>query len=104
MTSGLPPLTPVPAGPSVRYWAVSLFQSRTFWLNAVVLVVAVLSATEVLAIVPIRLMPTYVAVLAALNIFLRTQTVRPVAIIPLGAVRPVEVKRVGPPPPPALTD
>ena len=101
MASGLPP---APSPGKVNYFAVSLLSSRTFWLNLVALVVAILSATEVAVIVPPRYLSIYGAVLAAGNIFLRTQTLRPVAFIMPGETVPVEVKRIGPPAPAKVTD
>lgn len=88
----------------VRYHAVSILSSRTFWANTIVLVVAVLSATEVVQIIPPRFVPTAAAVVAALNIYLRTITVRPVSFIAPGTTTPVLVERLGPPSPPPITD
>ena len=89
---------------TVEYWAVSVLSSRTMWLNAAALVVAVSSLSEVLTIIPPRVMPTYSAVVAVLNLILRFATVRPVALIPLGATKAVDVPRIGPPAPPLVTD
>lgn len=98
------PTTPPAAPGKVNYFAVSILSSRTFWVNAVALVVAVLSATEVAVIVPPRWLSLYGAFLAAGNVVLRTYTVRPVAMILPGETVPVEVKRIGPPDPPKVTD
>jgi hypothetical protein len=87
----------------VLYWAVSILQSRTFWINIAAFAVAVLSEREVLVVIPLRYMPLYSAALAILNIFMRMQTVRPVALIGPGEVKPVEVPRVGPPAPAEIT-
>jgi hypothetical protein len=97
---------PAPAVPTpqVTYWAISLFSSRTFWVNAAALVVAVLSATEVVPIIPLRVLPLSTALVAALNIWLRTITVRPAAIIAPGTTQPVRVTRIDPPTPPVITD
>lgn len=86
------------------YYAVSLFSSRTFWVNTAALVVGILSATEVLTIIPAKFLPLSTALVAALNIYLRTITVRPVALIAPGATKPIEVPKVGPPDPPVVTD
>jgi hypothetical protein len=88
----------------VTYFAISLFSSRTFWLNFADLVVNVLSATAIVTVIPPAWQPTSAAIVAGLNIFLRTQTVRPVAIIKPGAVLPVLVKKIAPPAPPLVTD
>jgi len=78
----------------VTYFAISLFSSRTFWLNAATLLVAVLSATEVIVIIPIRFLPLTTAGVAALNIWLRMATVRPVALIAPGTTAPVVVVKL----------
>ena len=88
----------------VTYWAVSVFSSRTFWLNAVMLLVGVLSATEVLTIIPPRLQPMASALVAVLNIILRIATVRPVAFIAPGETQQVLVNKIDPPPPASVTD
>jgi hypothetical protein len=88
----------------VTYWAVSIFNSRTFWLNAAAGTVAMLSATEVITIIPPRFLPLSTALIAALNIMLRLGTVRPVALIAPGATVPVLVPRIDPPAPPVVTD
>ena len=90
--------------PLVTYWAISILSSRTFWLNAASLLVAVLSATEVVTIIPIRFLPLEAAVVASLNIYLRTMTVRPVAFIAPGAVLPIAVAKLPSVPPPIVTD
>ena len=101
MASGLP-LAPTPG--KVNYFAVSILSSRTFWVNVIALIVAILSATEVVVLIPPRYLSIYGAVLAAGNIFLRMVTVRPVALILPGETVPVKVKRIGPPPPAKVTD
>jgi O-antigen ligase len=81
--------------PAVNYWAVSILRSRTAWLNAAALIVAILSLTEVREIIPADYASTVAAVLAVLNIYLRTQTIRPVAMIGLNETVSVEVPKVG---------
>jgi len=93
-----------PTPPTVTYYAVSLFSSRTFWLNAVALFVAVTSLTEVVTLVPLRFMPLYSATVAIANMVARFVTVRPVALIAPGDTKPIQVAKIGPPPPPAVTD
>lgn len=90
--------------PMRTYFAISLFSSRTFWVNAAALVVGILSATDVIAIIPIRDLPIATAIVAALNIFLRTITVRPAALIAPGETKAVSVPALGPPPPKSVTD
>jgi hypothetical protein len=95
---------PEPAPPVVTYYAVSVFSSRTFWVNLAAGLVAILSATEIVTIIPLRLLPASTALIAALNIGLRMITVRPVALIVPGTTKPIQVAKVGPPPPPVVTD
>jgi hypothetical protein len=86
------------------YFAISIFSSRTFWVNAAALVVGILSATDVVAIIPPRNLPMATAIVAALNIFLRTITVRPAALIAPGDTKAVAVPMLSPPAPKAVTD
>jgi len=90
--------------PTVTYWAISLFSSRTFWWNAANGILALLSLTEVTSIIPPRFLSLQIAVAAAVNLYLRTVTVRPVAFIAPGGTQPVTVAKVGPPDPPTVTD
>jgi hypothetical protein len=85
--------------PSVTYWAISVLSSRTVWVNAAAFLVALLSATDVLVIIPPRHLPLVTAGVAALNLYLRTVTVRPVAFIPAGTSTPVTLAKIDPPPP-----
>lgn len=96
---------------TVTYYGVSLFTSRTFIVNLLAFAVAIgpellayLSSSEVKVLIPARYMPLYGAAVAGLNIFLRTRTVRPVAFIKPGDTQPVQVVRIGPPPPEKITD
>jgi hypothetical protein len=90
--------------PTVTYWAISIFSSRTFWLNAGALLVAICSLTEVVEILPLDYMPTFSALVAVANVVLRFATVRPVAIILPGTTKPVAVAKIEPPAPPLVTD
>lgn len=90
--------------PTVTYWAISLFSSRTFWWNAANGVLAVLSLTEVTTLIPARFLSLQVAIVAAVNLYLRTVTVRPVAIIAPGTTTPIAVPKIDPPAPPLVTD
>jgi len=90
--------------PTERVAAISIFNSRTFWLNALAILAPILSLTEVVVLIPPAYMPIYAAVLAAVNIGMRTATVRPVAFIAPGAVKEVSIVAVNPPPPKGITD
>jgi len=106
MTSGAarPAATPPVTVPVVNYWAVSVFSSKTFWVNVASFLVAALSLTEVVSIIPPQHAPKVAAGLAILNIWLRTATVRPVAFISPGTTVSVAVPKIGPPAPPMATD
>ena len=60
----------------------SLFKSRTFWFNLGVAVVAMLSADNVVKIIPPRYAQFASALVAAINIILRLYTSEPVTIKP----------------------
>lgn len=88
----------------VTYWAVSAFSSRTMWWNAANFAVAALSMTEIVTLIPPRYLPLQAAVVALVNMWLRQATVRPVAWIKPGDTQPVQVVKIDPPPPKAVTD
>jgi hypothetical protein len=95
----------VPLRPETRtYYAISLFSSRTFWWNAANGLLALLSLSEINVLIPPRFVPLQLAVVAMVNLYLRTVTVRPVAIIAPGDTKPITVPKVGPPDPPLVTD
>ena len=93
-----------PAPRTVEYFAISLFSSRTFWFNAANFIVAALSMTEITTLIPPRFLPLQAAVVAVVNMGLRLATVRPAALIAPGTTTPVDVPRIGPPPPATPTD
>lgn len=88
---------------TIQTFAVSLFSSRTFWFNAISGLVGLLSATDVVTLIPPRYLPLSTAVVAMANIYLRTLTTRPVALIAPGAVQVTQVPALGPPAPPAAS-
>jgi len=90
--------------PTVRYWAVSVANSRTAWVAVGTVVVGVLALPDVVAVIPLRYLPAVTAVIGAVNFVLRLATVRPVAFIAPGATVPVDVPKVGPPDPPVVGD
>jgi len=95
---------PIVPAPTVTYFAISILSSRTVWLNAVAGVVAILSLTEVVVLVPLKFMPLYSAVLAVANIGLRAITVRPVAFIAPGQTVPIPVVKLPVIPAAGVTD
>jgi hypothetical protein len=97
-------MTPDTPPAVVTYWAISILSSRTFWVNTAAFVVAVLSATEVVPIIPARLLPFSTAAVAVVNIYLRTITVRPVAFVAPGETKPIAVAKIDPPAPPRVGD
>jgi len=95
-----PPVTQ----PVVYARAVSILSSRTFYVNALALLVAIIVLPEVGGLVPERFVPIYSALLAISNIILRIVTVRPVAMIAPGDVKVVEIPKIDPPAPAKLGD
>lgn len=90
-----------PTAPTrVHVTAMSLFSSRTFWLNLAAAVVGLLSATDVVQVVPPAWMPIYTMAIAAANVYLRANTVHPVsATLAPGTTKTVSVKLLTPPAP-----
>ena len=88
------------AEPTVTYFAKSLLVSKTAIANSVIVLAAlfldILQEQAVIAIMPARFTPYTVMAVAVLNIILRRFTVRPVALIPPGDTKAVEVERIGP--------
>ena len=86
--------------PTVTYFAISILNSRTFRINAFLLfatVVPLLADPQLLTYIPPQYLVLYAAAVKVLNIYLRTITQRPVALIPPGATVPVEVAKIVPP-------
>jgi len=88
----------------INAWAISVLSSRTMWWNAANLFVAVLSLTEVLALIPLRFVPLQVAVVAMVNLALRMRTTRPVAFVAPGNTLVIQVPKIDPPAPPLVGD
>jgi hypothetical protein len=89
-----------PTPPTVTYYAISILNSRTFRVNAVLLLVTLvplLVDPEFVALVPARYVVLYAALVKIANIVLRFVTVRPVALIPPGDTVPIEVPKIDPP-------
>lgn len=77
------------------YYAKSAFSDPQNIASAISTLVGILALPEVAAIIPLTWMPTILAISGALSLILRTFFgVRPVAAIPPGDVKPVEVKRL----------
>jgi hypothetical protein len=79
------------------YFAISILNSRTFWFNAANLFLAITSLTEVATLIPARFLPVQLALVAIVNVWLRTVTVRPVVLAAPGTVTPVAVQKLDPP-------
>jgi len=94
------PIDPRPP-PVVAYWAISILNSRTFWFNAANAILSLLSMSEIVTLIPARFLPLQLAIVAVVNLYLRTVTTRPVAFIAQGTTAPVLVAKLGPPPAPA---
>lgn len=89
---------------TVQYWAVSILSSRTAHFAFLTFLAGVLSLPEVLALIPLKYMPFVLASVGIINLALRKLTVRPVVFSAPGTTTPVDVARIGPPPPDASTD
>ena len=76
------------------YYAKSVLGSKTLWTNVVLFVIAVLELTEVINVVPAEWHGAMLAIGAILNVALRIFTVRPVAFVAPGDVKPVSVESV----------
>ncbi|HEV8216972.1 MAG TPA: hypothetical protein VGP95_14090 [Gemmatimonadaceae bacterium] len=83
--------------PTVTYYAISLFSSRTFWLSTASFLVMVLSATDVITLFPLKALPFISAAVSVLTVWLRFVTVRPVALIAPGTTLPIQVAKLDPP-------
>jgi len=90
---------PIRPPPTVTYWAISLWNSRTFRTNAVLIAVALvpLLDTDLLVLIPPRYLVLYGIVVKAINIYLRTITQRPVALIAPGSTQAVAVEKIDTP-------
>ena len=86
------------------YWAVSMLSSRTFWFNTASLLLASLQLTEIVTLIPVKYLPLQAAVVAVINVWLRSITVRPALFIAPGTTAPVAVPKISPPPPATVTD
>jgi hypothetical protein len=74
------------------YFAKSIFNSRTLWVNLAMFLVAILETNEVIQIIPEWAMNYFVAFATVVNVALRIFSVRPVAFVAPGETKPVEVK------------
>lgn len=90
--------------PTVTYWAVSLFSSRTFWVAVLTAAIGLTAEPELLALVPLAWLPRILLGVGLLNMVLRKLTVRPVVLAAPGTAVPVDVPRIDPPAPPTVTD
>jgi hypothetical protein len=88
---------------TVQYFAVSILTSRTAQFAALTAIIGILSLPEVWSLIPLRYLPFALAFVGVVNLGLRKLTVRPVALIAPGKTTPVQVEKIGPPPPPTVT-
>lgn len=100
MTDPTPPLVTR----QVTYWAISILNSRTFWTSVATFLTGAASLPQVIAVVPLWILPYVLMVAALIFLWLRTVTIRPVAMIGPGETKAVVVNRIGPPPPPKVGD
>lgn len=97
-------MTPIRDDAVIHAWAISVLASRTMWWNAANFLIAALSMTEVVTLIPPRFLPLQAAVVALVNLWLRTTTTRPVAFIAPGTTAIVALPKLDPPAPPPVGD
>jgi hypothetical protein len=90
--------------PTVEYWAISLFSSRTFWVAVITAVIGLSAEPEIVALIPLAWLPKVLIGVGLVNMVLRKLTVRPVVLSVPGSSTPVEVPKIGPPDPPVVSD
>lgn len=73
--------------------AKSFLNSRVFWINAGVALVALLQTTDVVRIIPGRWQGQIAAIVATVNIVLRFTTTQPVAAIAIGTEKAVQTEK-----------
>ena len=102
----------------VTYWAISVANSKTMIGNFLLLlgslgtfialmlpvILQFMQLPEVAAMIPTKYAVLFAALIAMGNLWARTTTERPVAFIKPGTTMPVQVEKIGPPPPPLATD
>lgn len=93
-----------PAEKTVSYYAISILNSKTFWFNAASFIAALSQTVEFTRVIPASVVPFWLAITAMINVWLRTQSVRPVAMIRSGDTQEIRVPKLSPPAPPAMTD
>lgn len=78
------------------YYAVSLFKTKSFWLNIAAIVLEILNATDVAPLYStLKITPEQRGLLVMiLNIIVRRFTERPARVMKPGDTLPVEVKRL----------
>jgi hypothetical protein len=89
------PIRPPPE--TVTYFALSAAKSKTYRTNTGIILgvfATMLTLPDVVAIIPPRYLLFSVAVTASINLWLRTLTVRPIAFIPPGDVKAVQVPKI----------
>jgi hypothetical protein len=74
--------------------AKSIFVSKTFWFNAITMVIAMLEATDVINVLPPNTMKYVAAFIAAGNIVLRRITDTPVRVMAPNTVMTVPTPKV----------
>jgi hypothetical protein len=98
------PPSPAPSIRQVTYFAVSFLASRTVWVNFFAFLAAASTLTEFTNVIPVPWQKPFFALVALGNLWLRFNTVRPIAFIAPGETQAVLVPRVGPPAPAKLGD
>ena len=95
-----PPATPNPPAPEFVFArAVSVLTSRMMWVNFGSFFVEALALSEVYTLIPPKYAHAQALIVAVVNMWLRKQTVRPVAFISPGSVSVVPIPKIDPPAP-----
>jgi hypothetical protein len=96
-----------PTAQTVQYYGYSFLLSKTFWFGLATAAAGVLSLPAVAALlpsfiaplIPERYLPAVLSIVGFLVIYLRTLSIRPIAAVWPSEVVPVDVPKIGPPPP-----
>ena len=95
-----PPTIPNPPSPEFVFArAVSVLTSRMMWVNFASFVVEALALSEIKTLIPPKYAHAQALIVAVVNMWLRTQTVRPIAFISPGSVSVVPIPKIDPPAP-----
>jgi hypothetical protein len=84
---------------TVTYYGYSILLSKTFWFGVATILLGIASLPDVYGLIPAKYLPAFVSIIGFLTIAFRKLTVRPVALVLPSEVVPIDVPKIGPPPP-----